>query len=72
MHHNPFQEHVHEDLRIAWSAKSESSKAVRFPSFHGVQNENKGAASQVFFLFFPTKASCQLSRASLTKEGITH
>ena len=53
------------ECRIAWSINSESSKALRFLSFHIVQNKNKWAIFQALFIFFPTKAS-------LIEKGITH
>ena len=58
--------------KIMWSISSESSKALRFLSFHNIQNRHKGATFQVFFLFFPTKAPRQLTKASLIENGITH
>ena len=58
--------------KITWFVSSESLKALRFLSFHYVQNRHKGAAFQAFFLFFPTKATHQLMRTSLIENGITH
>ena len=60
------------ERKIAWSVSSKSSKALRFPSFHKVQNKHNGTAFHTFFLFFPIKTPHQLVRASLIEEGITH
>ena len=58
--------------KIAWFIKSESLKALRFLSFHRVQNKYNRAALHTFFLFFPTKDPCQIRRTSLIMKDITH
>ena len=59
------------DHIIAWFAILEFSKTLWYISFHRVQNKQKGVVPQAFFFFFPTKATCQLRKASLTKGGVT-
>ena len=66
MHPKPIQEYVHiKDHKIAWSTNSESSMDLQFLSFHKVQNKHKEVALYIF-LYFPTKALCQL------RMGILH
>ena len=57
-------------VALAWSANWESSKALQFLFFHKVQNKHKLATLYTFFLFFPTKAPCQLIVTSLTEDEL--
>lgn len=59
MHTNLFQEHVHKGLY--------NCLVHHFGIFKGFP-----LSLLVFFLFFPTKAPCQLRRTSLTEGSITH
>ena len=60
------------DCKIAWSVSLVSSKSLLFLSLDKDQNKHNWAAFHAFFLFFPTKEPCQLSKRSLIEKDMTH